>query len=594
MKKPGVLLCLLFILVALSFVSAQTTNQSVDEKAYSCLESKFNNSCAKLTLEQKAFSLLALAYNSDIQSDCKKALEDTSQNKTCWPAGACKIKDTALAVLALDYTGQDTIKSEEWLLSKNITPTELEWYMQIDSTEATRCNLTAGSEVKAISIGENKKISGNPGACFSLAYDNYWLKIQPSCISKNFSISCDKGFVSSIMYKKTGSSVWQISSQVKSESAYGITNHKIDVLCLSTGNKCDYEGTLWAAVALQKTANDISKFTPYILALAEDYPKLFPSAFIHKTTKSDSSLRDIASSQKTQGYWDLGDKGKFYDTALAMFSLDESEAQTAAPAKTWLQDNQGADGCWNSGNTRDTAFLLFAGWPKPASGITIEPGQADCEPTYSCIDQGDCAFADRLDYYCSGMEVCCRIAPVEQSCAEKRGTTCSSGQECDGAEVTASNTNYCCLGNCTTIPTATECVQNDYECKSECATDETEVSYSCNAGEFCCKPSVTPTPEGKSNWWIWLLVILIILVILGILFRNKLRVLLFSLTSKFKKKPAAPARPAYPPTAPPISMRRMMPMARPPYPTRPVPAKPATRTDKELEETLKKLKDMSK
>ena len=98
--------------------------------------------------------------------------------------------------------------------------------------------------------------------------------------------------------------------------------------------------------------------------------------------------------------------------------------------------------------------------------------------------------------------------------------------------------------------------------------------------------------------WIFILIIAIILIALGIVFRKKLRIFLFKIKGGFKKGPVSRTRPAFPPVGPP-QLRKMFPTRMPRQPLglrRPVgrPGKPGTKTDKELEETMKKLKEMSK
>ncbi|HLF53979.1 MAG TPA: hypothetical protein VI544_02260, partial [Candidatus Nanoarchaeia archaeon] len=95
-------------------------------------------------------------------------------------------------------------------------------------------------------------------------------------------------------------------------------------------------------------------------------------------------------------------------------------------------------------------------------------------------------------------------------------------------------------------------------------------------------------------FWITTLIILIILATLGIIFREKVKLWWFILREKmsarFGKKPAAVQRAT--PTAP------FSPMARPMMPQRYImqpkaPIRPVVK-DKEMEEALRKLREMSK
>ena len=121
----------------------------------------------------------------------------------------------------------------------------------------------------------------------------------------------------------------------------------------------------------------------------------------------------------------------------------------------------------------------------------------------------------------------------------------------------------------------------------------------------CCTAKTTPEPV--SYWWLWLLVILIILIILAIIFRNQLKIWLFRVKSKFSKSPVdSRQRPSgFPPRAPPNSFipRQMMPprpgmnmpQRYPPQQRYPQMQRPNQfPRDKELDDTLKKLRDMGK
>jgi len=571
MKKIGVLISVfLFVLLLATLISA--AENTTEEKAISCLENKVKDKCSSLNLEQQAFTLLAI-------SKCKDELKKQSNNNECYPSSGCKIKDTSLAILALKHAGTDTKKAEDWLLSKKKIPSDLEWYLEIDSSQATTCKISDGA-TKTISIDENKKISGDTGTCFSLANNNYWLKIKSSCFNKNITVSCDKGFISTLLYKKTASNIWHVSSDVKSDSSGGKTEHQVESYCFSVSGECNYEDNLWASLALTKTNHKIKTFLPYLIIFSEDNENLFPSSFLYLVTSYDEYLNQILSLQK-DGYWKLNQE--YYDTALALLALSESDAESQA--KDWLSQVQGTDGCWNSGNIRDTAFLLWAGWPKAPS--PPPPDTTNCEPTYYCMSTGECDEVEGnvlRNYYCSGLKVCCDKPKKQETCKDKGGLVCETGKTCSEATISTSDEEECCLADCEAE--TTKCEEAGYNCRTSCLDTEESVSYDCESGKTCCKVKV---PVGKSYWWVWLLAILIVLVILGIIFRNRLRVLIFKLRGGFKSGEVTKTRPYFPPGSAPVGLRRMI----PPAISRPL-IKTATKTDKELEETLKKLREMSK
>ena len=617
MKKLGVLILILFIMSAVLVLADDTntsTNTSVTDtslvgvdKAFDCLETLVETrNCSSLTTEEKAFALLALSYDPELRDDCKNALMAEKDSNNCWPAGSCKLKETALVTLALHKLNEDTGDYETWLLNQNKTIENLIWYLQIDADTETTCKIGYSDAEYEITIGANKKINQGAGSCLSPAMSNYWLQISDTCLNREFAISCDEGFFTNLLYKKSDSSTIYVSSETHSAAANGKTNEQVNVLCFKENGRCDYEGSLWAALALENTGADIEPFRPYLIALAPDNEKYGANAFL-LMIEGDSYLSRLITSQTITGYWRFMDStyNQFYDTALALMALYNRVAEDADTAKEWLLDHQTNEGCWNNNNIRDTAFILYAAWRRAPStsnigGATIE--YCDVYGGY-CSARTDCESGGGIvlnNFFClSG--VCCDREPSTPSCSEQGGQECTSGTSCDRAPVIAADTNDCCLSNCVTPAQDTECEQQSYYCRSSCLSGEVEKPYDCDSGYDCCgaepvTPGVEPT---KSYWWIWLLIILIILVVIAIIFRDKIKTQIFAMKSKFKKSPPSQSQQRnrmFSPMMGPVP-RLMRPGPRPMGPPRSSgrpPAKQASssKVDKDYEDTLKKLKEM--
>ncbi len=587
MKKIGVLVVLFLILISLTFVSA--ASNETDEKAIACLKTKLGSSCGNSdSIEQLSFSLLAMSHESSTASSCKTALKSKISSQGCLPASSCNIKSTSLALLALNTVGDNTDKLESWISSHNRTA-DLEWYLEIDSSSATSCKITYDSTDYSILIAENKKISGTLGSCLTLAYDNYWLRINSNCISKEFSVSCNQNFISTLLYKKPSGNIWYVSSDVQSAISNGETKHKVSSSCLGLGS-CSYEDTLLGVLALQKAGVDVNLYLPYLIAYSQDNIKYSSYSLLYYITNSNEYLTETLLQQKSQGYWDLSSsQGKFYDTALALLAVSDSPE---TKAKNWLAQNQGSDGCWNSGNIRDTSILLWGGWPRTPVTTTET---SSCSGTGYCMSSGECYDAGGnilRNFACSGVQVCCDKQLVGKTCSEKSGIICSSGKQCSVQEVSASDTQSCCIGTCEDQVTVTECEQNSYNCRSSCLDEEEESSLSCGPNKICCKPPIGE--ESSSLLWLWILVILIILVVIAIIFRKRIQLWWFNRKHKSGESKVQVSRPGFPPFS---ALRPMMPrpMAGPQAPTRPA-LKPQakSKTDSELEATLKKLREMSK
>jgi hypothetical protein len=631
MKKVGVLVLLFIFLFSLTFVFAQnctissdcSTNQTCSnstcvtsststtatsstleanlsqlEKGYSCLDTKAKGKCSTLSVSEISFILLSNP-SSDLTSQCKDALMTKKSSNNCWPSASCTIKDTALAVLALDNLGEDTSAYESWLLSKNRTPTDIIWYLEEDSLNNTQCKITYSGNDNTINIGDNKKIDSDAGSCLTRAQSNFWLQVSSSCYDKEFAVSCNQNFISTLLYKHESSPTIYVSSDTKSAPALGTVTLNIKAKCFGLSS-CDYEGSLWATLALLKTDNDIQPFIPYIVALGDVNKKYLPNSFIYMATNYPDYATRLIQEQRTGNNWeaDSSQYGKYYDTALGLLALRDSVASQVNQAKLWLGYSQdSASGCWKSQNElRDTAIILWAITSR--TGPIVSTATTTCaEANFFCIPQQECLASDRLpNYYCPGINpVCCKNENIK-TCKEYSGQECTQGKVCSGSERKSSDTNYCCLAECI-VPeeTGNECENNNYFCKDSCAVNQETISYACSGGQTCCKPK-TPSP---SYLWLWILIgILVVLAIIAFLFRDKIRLWWFNFRNKVKKDnskpgPGGPGMPPQRPGFPPLRPMPGRPMAQGrPMLQRPMPTQ--SRPQRKEDDTFKKLREMSK
>lgn len=613
MKKERALaiLFILSIIFAINLVIA--ANDTEIDKSYACLKKQLGSNCQDTqNTVQNAFSLIAMAYDSSVQSDCESLLN--SKKKTdCWgdtaSSSSCTIKATAIAALALKHINENIDDSINWLKSKKKTATDLTWYLEIDANNLTECTING---IKA-TIGENKKISGSDPAGLKKAYNNYWYEITD--IKKNYTIACDSNFITTLLFKKPTSAVYFVSSLTHSGAGGDSVTESVNGLCFGTTDKCDYESTVWAALALNKVGEDISSYMPYIAAMADDpaNKKYFPLAFLYMLDNSvNDYLQGLLNLQKQNKYWKEGDN-LLYDTAIGLLALQGSDIEQAINARAYLltlrETSGDIAGCWRS----DTALILYAGWIKsPTTGNGGPITAQDCTAYNNfCVSRGECPVNSTLNNFnCPSLsDICCSVKPAEQTCEEKGGIKCGDNEECSQSLIPAQDTQSCCLNACQQITTPTnECEDNRGLCRTECKKGEEEKSLyqdSCEFNEVCCtQKTVKPV-----NWWlIILLIILIILVILAIIFRNQLKIWWFKVKSQFKSKKGpepttrpSPSPPAYP-GRPSIMPRQIIPrpssppqrpMTRPPIQSKPEQGKRGEK-DKEFEDTMKKLRDMSK
>lgn len=587
-----------FLVAAQNHTVGDTENEisgdSID-KAYQCLRDELDAKTS-LSLQEAVFSVLALGAED---SAIGKIESEKSSGEDCWPASGCKLKDTAQVLLAYNGIGRDTSGALEWISSKNVSAKGLTWFLEIDiaNHEASECKVNYENTERTINVREDMTLSGDGGRCLSISDSGYWLEINDNCLDNEFSVSCDKDFITSLLYQKGAGETIFVTSETHSAPGLGTTNERVNVECFSSdGITCDYEGSLWASLALNKIGVDISTSAPYLIAFAEDNVKYFPSAFLYLITNRDDQYAQVIQSQDQGRSWQMTGTpyNRFYDTSLGMLALEGSGALELENAKNYLISIQTNEGCWNNNNVRDTAFVLYSGWRR---GVSIDgggetpvscEGQGNyCEARFACLEA---AGAVLNEFGCTGIgEVCCSVDVKELSCAEKGGLKCAANQRCS-TDVATSSDGSCCLGVCENIEVENICRSIGGNCRAGCFSDEGISGESCpNTGDVCCVLKTEDEEERSLIPWIIGLGILIALVVLGIVYRNKIRLWLHK--RKGKRKTSAeregPRVGPRPPRRPPLPPPGFMPVPPPRIRTRP-------HRDNELEETMRKLREMSK
>ncbi|MDO8564164.1 MAG: hypothetical protein Q7R87_04095 [Nanoarchaeota archaeon] len=590
---------------------------SAADKAYACLKEQIDDK-RELSLEEAIFSALAVGNYGNVS----KIIDNgKSASENCWPKNGCKLKETAQVALAYQSMGKNTDSIKSWLLSKSKNAIDLAWYLEvgIENQKASECTLKYDTGNYKINIDADQKITGSSGPCLSVSSSGYLLKVRNTCLDRTFEVSCKESFISTLIYQRdlgNGADCLDennltcfVLPDTHSASSLGTTSEKVDAQCFTTGTNCDFEGTLWTTIALNKlnARNNATRTLPYLTALINDYKRYMPEAFLLILTGNDDYYNILIQNRKQGLYWEADNSlnNRFYDTSVGMLGIGSSSSKSEiASTQGYLAGIQTKEGCWNNNNVRDTAFILYSGWPKN----TIKSGgsggsDALCqEAGFSCERVGDCqnAGGNVLDnFQCVGVGKCCSIKIEKASCSSQNGNVCTLSQECNGKNV-ESKEGACCVGSCVAITSNVCELATDALCKSECGDGEVATSDSCgSSGEVCC---VAFKGDGGSNWWIWVLAALVILVVLGIVFKDKLRLFLFKFKNDVKSESVSrpgqssnDSRPAGPGPRPPTGPRfgsppRSMPPQR--APVRPL-QRLGNTVDKEMSETLRKLKEMS-
>jgi len=474
MKKEMIIsLFFLAVLFALIPFSIAQTEQEKIRMALSCLDDRINET-APLSLEESVFAILAQVPNNKMNQTINN---EKSPSVACWPKSGCTLKETAQVILAKQKLKQNYSDIVSWLLSQTGNVEQLSWFLQItisDNGPAT-CTLNYDNNDYKIFLGNDMKLTGTPGPCLTIdPTTGHRLVINSQCIDKEFSISCesrerDINFLTNLLYKKPREQTIFVSSITNSAAGGSWTKEKVRAKCFKLGGTCDYEGTLWATVALYATGNDTSSFSPYLRALASENEKYFPSAFLYyvlseteRSTEHEKIIRNSAVNNPNGNYWEIrgGGRGKFYDTSLALLALGgvESKIASGLNVKQYLFYTQTNRGCWNENNIRDTAFLIYsAGWAGMREPVAPVCGDNNLEGSEICEVGADRIFGTLDDNFGSNNQSC-------QSQGYQSGNlTC--GRDCRSYNVTQ------CVGNITA-----QCNNNIIEGSEVCE---------CGANKIC-------------------------------------------------------------------------------------------------------------
>lgn len=610
MVKKGMVYAILLVLLFIPLISG--INESLVDEGYDCLNERVSQrTCEDLSLEEKVFSSLAIGK-------CTEEILDEAESDSCWSGDYpdCKLDLTAKVALALDKSGESYEDSVDWLSSQNKTTENLDWFLQVETSEKpANCDVSYNGNSYEASIDEEGDFTSDVGTCLGVSEEGNWLEISNDCYGMDIDVSCNSSFSTNLLFSGESSPAINVLEETSSASQGGTTTERVESLCLQEEDRCSYPGTLWGTLVLNYFGEDTSGYMPYLIASKEDEKRYLPDSFLYSLTDNRLYLEELLQIRSPAGYWEeSGDR--FYDTAIAMNSLRNSEISELEKTEEWLIDTQEDDGCWDNGNIRNTAFVLYSTWPKSFSDSETE-SETICSDEGYCLSRSKCdeAGGEELQEYthtCSGTEVCCdseekeeetceELAGEQESeiCDEYNGEYCSEGEEISSASDLGYGEICCIGGSCEAEeepdePEEADCEENGGECRAgDCEENEyEETSRTCEGDDICCMSSGETSSDSEIPWWVWVLAVLVLLAALGIIFKDKLEELWVRMKSgsgngKGKPGPRGPGGrpPAHPPGKP--VPRRVAPRQQPQPRQR-----PRRHNPKELDSVLGKLREM--
>ncbi len=515
MKKKWYFFTIFLITIAIVFLAKFTLAADFDkteEDAYNCLLSRVaGEQCEDVDdVEDKIFALLATGH-------CLDEVMEESINDKYWPASGeqTSIELTAKALIALLDTDEDTDRIADYLLTQNSTPDDIDWFLQIEADGYAECDITYDSTTIEIHLEEDKSVTVlQPGFGCLNAYsynpevDPYWLKINGlECSTKIYSIECTEPVYTNFIYRnKNADSEDPYFVGFQTQGPDTKIDEQIDSLCFREGNECNFEGTIWAAMALDAIGGyDMEPFLPYIIAntplndnTAENAEYLPEAAVYRFRSQYAEYWESLKEDQYPDGFFttQTSPNSEYYDTAFALLPLQNQNRPQKQLAMEWLNETQKSSGCWGEStgtsiDIGDTAFVLFSIWPR--SGLGPECSRdSDCPEGYECNDYGSCVpegtdCETGKDYQCPGDEVC-----VDNMCVE-----CRYDDDCEDEDkpYCVEDADYTCQecgkdSNCIELKgDGWGCDLDDWECYQlpDCDVDDPnscEPGFQCIGG-FC-------------------------------------------------------------------------------------------------------------
>jgi len=480
MKKIFSALIMLTLIFS-SFALAQEDNQSTtgdatqadaqvglspEQTAYNWLvdqavDGNYGNDIASTALAGLALS--QVGYVSSARTSANWILTQ-KDDKNCFPAGDCIVKDTALALALLNdlgYAEADGVSA--WLQEAQNPATSLgKWLVEISTQSSGTCDVSY--------------MLGNNSFSDSVEVDK---GMFPACGNSNF-LDLDSCYKSGLIRAQPGLTFTVDCSSLEgdtpiitlvynSDSTFYIVNTvfgNIADLTVANGcysrsesGQCSKASSLYASWALSLAGNptniNLYLIENYDPASIEDNALLYTSL----QTKNNKYLEALATRQNSDGSFSRD----FYQTGLAMLALQDSAqySERISKAKDWLLSKQSADGSWNQ-NVRDTAMVLYAGF----ADAILQPEQV--KATQPGEEAGTCNY----DYSCDP-----DLGETADSCTDcillETGGACNNDGVCDYLD--GESTDNCI-----------DCFCGDNIC------DNSETSNSCSDD---CQAETTPTQE---------------------------------------------------------------------------------------------------
>ncbi len=369
-----------FLVVFLSGIASAEFNP---ERGVNYLVSRITNGGVENDIVKTAFSALFFKKIGGV-SEAERAadfIQSKEGSNGCFPSTSCKVKDTAMAIIALANLNRDVGESLSFLNEAQSTGLGSNLLMLEVATSGSG-NCTALFETNG---QQNRKSFLINEGRFSSCGNNYFLDLNSNCLKNGLAssypgttIDIDCSSVSSstvigTLYKK-GNDIFlgesfnsKVAKIVIDSGCYGVSSKSI----------CNLDSSLFAGWALRESEADFN-IIPF-LKQNYDPNSPFHLALMYIITSDEIFLKALKEKQNANGGFD----NSVSSTAFAVIAL--GGGAEAEKAMSFLKSKQNNDGSWN-GNTLDTILSLIV----LSDFITSDSIIRSTSPGISCDRDGVC------------------------------------------------------------------------------------------------------------------------------------------------------------------------------------------------------------
>lgn len=447
-----------------------------------------------LTIDEMSLAIIALNNQGDrdsVSSLITRLLELKSE-EGCFPKQKCTTKDTALASLALSKTGNDISKSIEWLKSQLVPGVKRgEWRLQIKAGGEGECEVTyplreENTKTQKFQM-KDEKLLGTSSPFFINVATELSGGLVNNIVNPKLTVDCHlQNPIITLLYKE-GNNIYIVKNKPGKAENMPMPN-----ACFTSGKgkACDYESTLYAALALKEIGEDLESYGVNVFLETGQNLNELNQALLSRIFKKTLYYDMLVKSQKKDGSW--ADRSPFI-TAFAVFALKEitQDVYTGAGqgGEAFLKQSVYVDGDW-FGKVKDTSMAIIAitGSDLARGSVSaITPGTSDLEICDNTVDDDGDRNLDCDDGDCQTHPAC--------GCENRIFDPGEEGIDCGGI----------CRKSCGDEVSETSEEELDFG-------DEPQEEVAVTTGE-----EAVPDAEGGFPWG-WVVGIVVILLVAGLVF----------------------------------------------------------------------------